>query len=335
MADTELGELYGTTATPRRGASALVGLAGALTSLALVAGVGIWGYKLIMRDANGVPVVRALEGPMRIEPEDPGGDRMAHQGLAVNQVAAAGEAGEIAEELTLAPAAPALLDQDLPPAELAAAPTAQVAADPAADPAAPGQMAAQDDMLSATDVAVLAVLAEAAREETDAAPEAEAAPGPDAIPASVQGVARSPVPRPRPAHMIHVAAPAVAVTPAAASVAAPATVQPAVARADDVRFEAAQAVEMPADQLPVGARLVQLGAFDSPETARSEWDRIAKRFSSVMAGKERVIQEASAGGKTFYRLRAAGFTDLADARRFCATLTADPTKPLCVPVAAR
>ena len=45
--------------------------AGALTSVALVAGLGIWGYDLAMRDLNGVPVVAALEGPMRVAPEDP------------------------------------------------------------------------------------------------------------------------------------------------------------------------------------------------------------------------------------------------------------------------
>ena len=59
------------------------------------------------------------------------------------------------------------------------------------------------------------------------------------------------------------------------------------------------------------------------------------KFADVMAGKARVIQEATSGGKTFYRLRVAGFEDLADARRFCATLLADKSKPLCVPVATR
>ena len=46
----------------------MANLAGAAVSLALIVGIGIWGYKLIMRDVSGVPVVRAAEGPMRIQP---------------------------------------------------------------------------------------------------------------------------------------------------------------------------------------------------------------------------------------------------------------------------
>ena len=48
----------------------VVNLLGAVTSLALVVGVGVWGYKLVIRDVSGVPVIRAAEGPMRIQPED-------------------------------------------------------------------------------------------------------------------------------------------------------------------------------------------------------------------------------------------------------------------------
>ena len=40
-----------------------------------------------------------------------------------------------------------------------------------------------------------------------------------------------------------------------------------------------------------------------------------------MVGKLRVIQTAESGGRTFYRLRAAGFADEADARRFCSAST--------------
>jgi hypothetical protein len=52
-----------------------------------------------------------------------------------------------------------------------------------------------------------------------------------------------------------------------------------------------------------------------------------------MAGKGRVIEQASIGGSSFYRLRAEGFRDLADARRFCAALVAEDAE--CIPVAAR
>ena len=75
MADMYLGE----SAEPDRVSGTNVfGLifnwVGALMSVALIAGLGVWGYQLAMRDVTGVPVVRALEGPMRVTPEEPGGD---------------------------------------------------------------------------------------------------------------------------------------------------------------------------------------------------------------------------------------------------------------------
>ena len=87
------------------------------------------------------------------------------------------------------------------------------------------------------------------------------------------------------------------------------------------------------EDVPVGTSLAQLGAFDSPAIAAQEWRRLNGRFTDFMAGKTRLIQEAERGGRTFYRLRASGFTDLADARRFCAALMAENAD--CVPVAVR
>ena len=85
--------------------------------------------------------------------------------------------------------------------------------------------------------------------------------------------------------------------------------------------------------LPEGTKLVQLGAYDTAEMARSDWTRISARFADFMDGKVPVIQEAESGGRTFYRLRADGFADLSDARRFCAVLMAE--NAACIPVVIR
>ena len=63
-------------------------LAGAAVFVALVAGMGLWSYNLGTRDAGEVPVIKAIDGPARIQPEDPGGLQAAHQGLEVNRVLA-------------------------------------------------------------------------------------------------------------------------------------------------------------------------------------------------------------------------------------------------------
>lgn len=91
--------------------------------------------------------------------------------------------------------------------------------------------------------------------------------------------------------------------------------------------------EVSIDELPKGTRLVQLGAYASTDVARSEWARIGGKFTDFFAGKRMVIQEAVSGGKTFFRLRAEGFQDLAEARRFCSALTAAQAD--CIPVEVR
>lgn len=310
---------------------------GALVSLALIAGLGVWGYQLAVRDASGVPVVRALEGPMRIQPEDPGGVAAAHQGLAVNTVAAEGQAEGPAAQVALAPAPVALEDEDQPTYPADAVSVASVASMAEADEIVPEEIPqpvepqvasleaeAEDDVGAA--LALANALSAGAQplsgEESDLgmSDEAEARlalAAPDLIPASVPGVSRSPRPMARPDDLVARAA-ASPVELALAS--ATAATQPSVQ-------------EIAAAEIAAGTRLAQLGAFDSEEVARAEWDKVAMRFPEMLEGKDRVIEKAQSGGKTFYRLRAAGFADLSDARRFCAALMAG--QAACIPVVTR
>ena len=121
MADIEFTQdVAQTRAAPPQGSGLgmMANLAGAAISLALLVGVGVWGYKLMVRDVSGVPVVRALDGPMRIQPENPGGRPADNQGLAVNAVAADGAAEAPADTLILAPQPVDLTAEDAPAAQL-------------------------------------------------------------------------------------------------------------------------------------------------------------------------------------------------------------------------
>lgn len=109
------------------GASAVMGWLGALTSVVLVGGLGYWVYDLATRDAREIPVVRAMVGPARTAPEDPGGFEAAHQGYAVNNLASDEADLPLAERVVLAPA-------EIGPTEEDAAPGAAPGA--AADPVA-------------------------------------------------------------------------------------------------------------------------------------------------------------------------------------------------------
>lgn len=81
----------------------VMGWLGALTSAALMAGLVFWVHDLATRDARAVPVVRALAGPSRVQPDDPGGFTAAHQGFAINKLASDAPDEALSERVVLAP----------------------------------------------------------------------------------------------------------------------------------------------------------------------------------------------------------------------------------------
>ena len=284
-------------------------IAGAAVSLALVVGVGVWGYKLLVRDVSDIPIVRATAGDMRVRPEDPGGQLAQNQGLSVNTVASAGASEARVQEVRLAPVPTDLDAEDQPMTQTAAV----VAAEPEVQAPAAQDIAAALESGSVDDLVAQLTDGVAPLEPT----EAQSAPvlasvTPQAVPELLtgEGVQVSLRPALRPERGL-VATNAVAVS-------APA---------------AATGGEVAATSLPAGTRLVQLGAFDSPEIARAQWGQLSARFTPFMEGKQRIVMEAKSGGRTFYRLRAMGFEDIGDARRFCSALLSESVD--CIPVVTR
>lgn len=302
---------------------AMVNWAGALISLGLVVGMGVWAFQLTMRDVSGVPVIQALEGPMRVPPENPGGAQAPHQGLAVNRIAEGAEAEAVPDQLVLAP----------PPVDLEALPEIAIAPEVEAQPVETATDVVPEPaaVSAATQALIEQVLAEEGQLETELSadeatetaettpevlePSSDLAELPRVIATSIPGVNRSLRPLARPASL-QIASSSTA-NGAAAS-------EPAGSLTD---------IELAVGELPDGTRLVQLGAFDSPDIARAEWQRLAERFPDFFAGRARVIEQASSGGQDFYRLRAHGFDDLAASRRFCAALMAQGAA--CIPVTVR
>jgi len=292
----------------RRGGSFLVNLAGAATSVALICGLGYWGYRLAVRDMTGIPVVRALEGPMRIAPQDPGGEVTANQGLSVNLVAAKGAASRPADRVILAPNPVDLMANDL--AGTAVAVPGPISARNAGSPgiAISGLQGNAEVSTQINDPALMSALSEALGETVmplsgSTAPIAEITVAAPSYSFPKGTVARSPRPMPRPGDF------QLALTPAA------------------------MVPESDGTALAAGTRLVQLGAFDSADTARTEWDRLTGKFGDLLIGKTRIVQAAQSSGRTFYRLRADGFADESESRRFCSALVAE--KAACIPVTVR
>ena len=301
------------------GASRVVRLTGMATSMALILGLGVWSYKLAMRQMHGVPVLHAPEGAARVAPENPGGELAQHQGMAVNTIAAVGEATETTEQLMLAPKSVELAPEDTVSAALQASlGTALAAPDVVPNALSHGVVRPSE---------TLAALRPQAGQLTEPLPDGVVEPieDPDLAPlatvafvapedliaSDVPGLSTSPRPQPRPVGDAVAEATALAVAaamaPAAVTEIDPATLEP-------------------------GTQLAQIGSYETEAQAKLEWDKALARFGALMDGKARVIQAAESGGRTFYRLRVAGFASRDEAQRFCAALSSGGQ---CVPALAR
>lgn len=291
--------------------------AGAAISFALVIGAGVWGYNLLVRDVTGVPVVRAIEGPMREQPLDPGGAQAAHQGLAVNNVAAEGTAEAPADRLVLAPPPISLADEDSPVTLTSLDPDAmerfrEQPQEQVVETPAPITAPDQIDLSNVDDLANQLIGDTAALGEVAAAPETPVAQPETPKLVSKVGLDRSVRPKLRPEGLKQ-------------------SVQLASAAANEQTAAAVKPID--ASSIPPGTRLVQLGAFASDAIARDEWTKLQAKFGDYLGDKQLVIQKAESGGRTFYRLRAQGFADLSDARRLCSALKAENAD--CIPVVTR
>ena len=105
------------------------------------------------------------------------------------------------------------------------------------------------------------------------------------------------------------ATPRTAAAPRTAEPAAPATPAPAAAEpAEAARFA----------PVSTGRIRVQLGALTSEETARGEWDRLARAHADLLgAFRPQVVRFEREGQATLYRLRTGGFATVATAQAFC------------------
>ena len=283
--------------------------AGALSTVALVGGLAVWGIDLATRDVREVPVIQALEGPMRMAPEEPGGAKAPHQGLALSEITAGGVAAPAPESITLAPP-PA--DMDVP-SMAARAKNVDDAPEPATALGDKLALLADDETTARSrDEMLLAAAPEpAADDDTIVDPTVEAPALWELIEATVAeamgpAITRSARPPKRPATLGAQPARSAALPPAA-------EVDPATLKA--------------------GTRVVQLGAFDTEGVARGEWLRLQARYGDYLAGKGMVVQKAASGEQAFWRLRAAGFADGTETRRLCTALLAQGQP--CIPVTIR
>jgi hypothetical protein len=281
--------------------------ASAAVFVGLVAGMGLWSYRLGTRDAAEVPIVRAMEGPARIQPDDPGGFQAAHQGNEVNRVLE-GTPAPIPRKSTPLPTPVALTEEDGPQGELLLASPAPASGEgPAIEAPLPAEGLEPDLVEPVPDLVpgdLVALVTEEAEEGQ--APEAAAA---------------GPRPRVRPANLARAKPPAA--QPAAAA-------KPVATQQADAPAAAPAAAAREVSNVSKGTRLVQLGAFDSEAITRQAWSRLVAKNPDLLGSKSLYVERATGNARVFYRLRVAGFQNTDQTRDMCEALRARGVD--CIPV---
>ena len=275
---------------------------GAALSLFLLAGSIGWSYKLVVRDINQIPIVRAQLGPLRVAPDNPGGLTAANQGLSVTQLAV-NEKPLLSDEINLAPAAEILNEETS------------------------ASLLREVDKLNQIDETyeIKEINAEntISLDGSSGAMKGETASKTESLVAQVAFSQKK-------VEIENAVSLALSITsefdPSLTSL-RPKTRPRSVQQNRELIVS-----KEPMSKLPIGSAIVQLGAFDSKSLAESEWRRFEKLLGSILAPKQMIIQKAESGGKIFYRLRASGFNDISDARQFC---TAISDKVACIPVVTR
>lgn len=86
---------------------------GSLISLGLLLGLINWGYNLSLSQSAVLPIIKASTGPLKVLPRDPGGDKSAYLGYAVNSVQEDGEVEGPSRKIILAPSPIGVDESDL------------------------------------------------------------------------------------------------------------------------------------------------------------------------------------------------------------------------------
>ena len=279
---------------------------GTALSLCLLAGAIGWSYQLIVRDINQIPIVRAQLGPLRVAPDNPGGLTAANQGLSVTQLAV-NEKPLLSSEIHLAPAAESLNEESL------------------ALKITEGVKSNTDDKT----FEIKEVNAENSLNLTVLSNEIEA--GSSSKEEAILSKVAFSQKKMEIENAVSLAL-SIADDQLASSTSLRPKIRPKSFNGNNKTILDQVATNELMSKPPMGSAMVQLGAFENKNLAKSEWQRFENLLGSMLISKKMVVQKAERGGKIFYRLRASGFDDISDARQFCTGIS---DKVACIPVVTR
>ena len=283
---------------------------GAVISLNLILWAGYWTYNIISRDINGIPIVAAQPGPLRVAPDTPGGIEAENIELAVTKIASQ-ELPPNPKAVELAPSTEKLTPDDLTIFQAIrqkkiidrqAALNNQIhlgviepniSKEISLEPVNIVTNTANYSITENQSELVAAALALALKPSAD-----------NLIGNAVaQNKFKQIKPRPRPNSLLEVS----------------------VSTTETVIRPALASVE-------TGLAVVQFGTFATETVAFEEWDRLSKNLSVILDGRPKYVERIKRNGNEIYRLRLGGFVNIDDASRFCSAVISQEN---CVPVIAK
>ena len=283
---------------------------GAVISLNLILWAGYWTYNIISRDINGIPIVAAQPGPLRVAPDTPGGIEAENIELAVTKIASQ-ELPPNPKAVELAPGTEKLTPDDL--TIFQAIKQKKIIDRQAAlnnqihlgviEPNLSKEISLEP-VNTVTNTANYSIT-ENQSELVAAALALALKPSADNLIANAvaQNKFKQIKPRLRPGSLLE------------ASVSTTETViRPALASVER------------------GLAVVQFGTFATETVAFEEWDRLSKNLSVILDGRPKYVERIKRNGNEIYRLRLGGFVNIDDASRFCSAVISQEN---CVPVIAK
>ena len=283
---------------------------GAVISLNLILWAGYWTYNIISRDINGIPIVAAQPGPLRVAPDTPGGIEAENIELAVTKIASQ-ELPPNPKAVELAPSTEKLTPDDLTIFQ------------------AIRQKKIIDRQAALNNQIHLGVIEPNLSKEISLEPVN-----------TVTNTANYSITENQ--SELVAAALALALKPSADNLIGSAVAQNKFKQIKprlrpgsllEVRVSTTETVMRPAlASVETGLAVVQFGTFATETVAFEEWDRLSKNLSVILDGRPKYVERIKRNGNEIYRLRLGGFVNIDDASRFCSAVISQEN---CVPVIAK
>ena len=283
---------------------------GAVISLNLILWAGYWTYNIISRDINGIPIVAAQPGPLRVAPDTPGGIEAENIELAVTKIASQ-ELPPNPKAVELAPSTEKLTPDDLTIFQ------------------AIRQKKIIDRQAALNNQIHLGVIEPNISKEISLEPVN-----------TVTNTANYSITENQ--SELVAAALALALKPSADNLIGSAVAQNKFKQIKprlrpgsllEVRVSTTETVMRPAlASVETGLAVVQFGTFATETVAFEEWDRLSKNLSVILDGRPKYVERIKRNGNEIYRLRLGGFVNIDDASRFCSAVISQEN---CVPVIAK